>query len=1833
MDKLRVLQQLKIITGELHASSKQHSEEIKKLERRLSEQMIYNPDFSISGSNFFEPEVSIETSLTDKFTHIDDLFKEIETKNIAPALAFRRETSMRSNLLGNSVADWGSGLAANETYGPFIDKNGLEFYFDFFWRTHMIQFYITGVSYPVLLVPIRGIISAKKNYKIEAGSVWIASNFITGTSEQLGYYTGLKLKGGTIDLSLMPTIKDGNIIAGNKSFINLHLDLDQNIVNRPSSEAGFDATEAVINLPQTIDMEFSISITKLKAGDANCIVFGCDTGFKFEGAKPSWQPLLQQILIPYTVQTGNDDPENFTINKSSSKLNTLSSSAVITKMSGWLLPAAKIDVMHLGNAAGSGSLCINLKKGLLDSWKGLKGGTATLINPCIICEPGMVSVIDFGADNVYGKQKFTLWKNNGAHHHSEINITLGSFFPLVYISNSNGSEIVTFFCNFNAALDKPVASNGIPFKISSPVALAMISQKGKIFRTLLLDTNLWFNIKMDGSTYTNPEGYKKYSIALRNMFFNTTAPYSFFMSGFLKDNEQVSHGSVIIKFGLSMLLPTLPDPYVSNFNPGLRYRGKTNYSITNINYALAAFIKWPDQDSAHLNFEFSKYDHPYLPPPPDPKMMKHEGLIDASGYIQQKNFRATGKFFGGKILTQNNFSTEQNYLQQKNYLPANAPADDTKKVLSENISKVIESAFLFDYMDTIKQNALVNNSPDYSSAIQNAFDAARQVLDTFVSTNVGTKMFQSYVAADIPTPDNDILSSLKMNDLFTLLDVSSHADQMGVSFGEPLHVEQDERGDFNIRTQDTYLSSYANVAGLPFSISNMNVVSTGTRIRALTLPQISWEPLLNNPLEKKAPPGSEAVAGLLRSVIQFISDFTIASLPANPFAGFETVINIIVNGYLTVLQTPTDSITVLPGLMVYDNDGIPTKIASESPYLIPISPLPVLEHFLKEYNDKAHSKKLHASFTLPFGLVSKADFTGGEILDKQRLAPKISFNRPFFDNLHGGLQIKVLAPNSTTSKSKSLDGWTFQLNENIKWFLFGMPVTGSTLGETVRKIFNKEFQETGDQPKVPVEEIEISGYGASMFSNWLDADAAIAAVSQAKFDVLMGRTAHEVVQVRSILYPWGVHVVRTITLMRSPNGYVYRSDSGWKAESDGFYDFRYKVNNVTPNVDITDQPYTFHPGVVKGVSNVREIKDYPAAGIFTSSFKLNDAGLPPKIKAMTLAQWNQIFKSAKFTSINDTLKVEMQAVVFDADAHIENVKSGGVHDAVKKDYKVKSAKMIGYVQLAPSSVLVPSGVFAELLNFQTGSLGGPVDCIIDIANSNQRMRLTRVDVNPAKTSMGDNVFASAARGSLILPKDGSWSVVKHQTNTGDVKPVEAGQTVPLIKADNANPAIINNYRIANPSDVVVESASKINYGVLQSTGTQKLLFNSPQFTFNDTKLKSDNTYFADAYKLLNAKGVFPNIANALSLTANQKTVDILGEGVMKLLDAANKPFEIPLQNILPSAYEYEFINEPGIVRIYAQYKNESGGGNLSLGINSAATSLDKTWKAAVSNVCVCVDIGKDPSFKKVLYVDGDFNASAGKESKYGKPKLHFGGALQPMVDILQILATLTGNDFDSGMDVGMSNAPDSWEYKFNTSKEIPVIKFPTPEPPNTPMKIEAGLKVGFYFNEVLSLSSDLSTNVPACGAYIEFYAQLSVMCFSVSAASVYAVGQANVRITGDTKAGLILYMKFGFGVEIVVGYPVVGNAHVMFMAGVAMSLGTKSLDVAAFLLFKGSVEICGGLVTVCIQIEAQGIIHKEFGGDAPCYCTVQVMFSIDVCLLWVIDIDYHDQWSETRQIA
>jgi hypothetical protein len=139
------------------------------------------------------------------------------------------------------------------------------------------------------------------------------------------------------------------------------------------------------------------------------------------------------------------------------------------------------------------------------------------------------------------------------------------------------------------------------------------------------------------------------------------------------------------------------------------------------------------------------------------------------------------------------------------------------------------------------------------------------------------------------------------------------------------------------------------------------------------------------------------------------------------------------------------------------------------------------------------------------------------------------------------------------------------------------------------------------------------------------------------------------------------------------------------------------------------------------------------------------------------------------------------------------------------------------------------------------------------------------------------------------------------------------------------------------------------------------------------------------------------------------------------------------------------------------------------------------------------------------------------------------------------------------------------------------------------------------------------------------------MCVSLAAATVYAKGAVDLRIGANTQVGPTLDMKFGFGAEIVVGLPVVGNVSVLYMISVEMHIDTAVIRVTAGMLFRGHAELLGGLVGVTITIEAKGTIEKIANG--PTNCSAQVTFAIDISIFLIIDISFSKTWGEQRQVA
>lgn len=1016
---------------------------------------------------------------------------------------------------------------------------------------------------------------------------------------------------------------------------------------------------------------------------------------------------------------------------------------------------------------------------------------------------------------------------------------------------------------------------------------------------------------------------------------------------------------------------------------------------------------------------------------------------------------------------------------------------------------------------------------------------------------------------------------------FALLDVSSNADQMGVSFASYTTSDADSRGPVFYRVYG--VKDADDSSEFPLQIRDLDLSAHARFVRAFTVPQISWEPLYNLPGPQ--PP-----------------------IPGDPPLAFNH----------------------------YPNDGGPTRLLSNSVELVPIAPIPVVEFLVQDFAHHPDNGFTGGLFTLPFGLRAFAEFSRRNQFDSALGGAELGFNRPEYESgtLVGGLQLRADAPKHPT-ESPIFKGSTLQMANVLN--AGGSPTGAGTLGKSVGKIFNDEFffdGATGFKDRgVPLTRIDFSGYGASIFSHWQNPTAAIAATSQSFFDVFVGRTAHEVIQVRSLLYPWGIRVVRTITIFRTSSAHVFRFDTGWQAESDGVYDFRYTAYDPASKPFPQPNPYEFHPGIVRRITRVRNIIETTAVPNFTPTwFKSNgdpyidDNGIVRVVNGSTPAN-------------ERSPQVDLQPVYFDADVVIDGVKSGGVGG------RVPSKGMLGFVQIAPRGEPISPALFADLLESQFGSLGGPVDCVVELAGSGQLMRLARVDVSAADDLAGEKVFVSAGRGTVVLPKDGSWSVVVHNQGTGEVTSLAVGASVPAIrrgrlndvtKSTDATPADL--LRIAAPVDLVkAADASTRNFGFLQSTGTQKALFRLPGFKPGAKELFGAPPDFADAYRILNSVGIFPKVQDALPLALGAFKTKIIEEGY-RLVDDAN-PAKVFEQVLLEGPV---YLVKEDFLKIYVEYdkKDKNGvktsAGNLRYGFDSAAATIGKRWLSKVDDIQMVVDLGP---LTRLMMIRGRFDAEKGADPAFIDPQLEFSDALQPVIDILQILLKLQGGDykaaFAKGLEIAMSNSADSWKYSFHARKEIPIVRFP-PGPaydaPQTPFKLEAHLAVGVYFNEALTPTSDVKQLVPSIGAFLEFGGRVSVMCLSVAAATVYATGSVDLRTAADVKTGPSLAMKFGFGAEVVAGLPVVGSVSLLFMVGVEISLDKTQLTITAFLLFRGRAEILGGIVTVTITIEARGSV-KRLSGSGRTDMIAQVTFGLDISIFLVINISFSESWQETRQIA
>jgi hypothetical protein len=880
-----------------------------------------------------------------------------------------------------------------------------------------------------------------------------------------------------------------------------------------------------------------------------------------------------------------------------------------------------------------------------------------------------------------------------------------------------------------------------------------------------------------------------------------------------------------------------------------------------------------------------------------------------------------------------------------------------------------------------------------------------------------------------------------------------------------------------------------------------------------------------------------------------------------------------------VLQAPAASTAVftVPGISwepVVDTTNAPAWLSASSPddgtptlFLVavanPAAIVPVAT--LQQYQAAAGSKRTGAMFTLPFGITAELNDTrtNPALAGPTYKIPSIAFPD---QGLAGARVLSITGAPSAQPLESTLPG-TAEVGYGSSSPSYGQQVLDGVpqVGPSVASFWDQDFGPTNLKAKIPVARIDLSGYGTSMFSDWHDPSLADVGIVRALFNVLLGRTGHEIITAQTWILPWCIRLQRTVTFDRSDGGEVIRHDTGWHAVAAGQFEFLQPPQTTKPRI---------LPGPVTSLNNVRNIQ------FSNSTVTATVPGTPNKT----------------FTFFPCT---------FDADVAFTstlNMAAGGKNPVDK----VVCTSIRGYADATASidkaTTLNADAVIA--LMQKVGRATGATGCVARAHGSGTgQFAMAVTSIGAAVATGSTPMLQTALFGTPQLPKDGQWSIAKRPAGATAPVPVDHDAPVPLTQGTSAGSSVPSSpgsfaatcFRLLDPEDAQSVDSPQTFYSVMQGTGTSKSLFEHPLINDAGTGLGFGNVPgVADAGALLGVAGIFPDIGNVLQIPANQGGLPLNGDGFVKtykLGKAGGQP-QPPDRHLLDIA----------IVHMVMSYSDGQGNpftGELVLDATPGAPN----WSLTLSNLSFETSVeglGSDP----LLTISGGFQAGASTKPGFTNLQVDYGSALSAVKSLLSGLGDLAkslGGDAD--LDVGFTGNTLSVQQGFT----LPTIPLGFGEIQ------DLGLNLGFS----ATIPKSLAFSVGIGSQQDPF--QWVVSPLAGTGAIVLGVqdGGPNVYIEASLGLGLSLSVAVASGsASIEVGLALdVGTNEVSISASLT---GKAELDVL------GGLASASFTLSATINVTIEQSPHQA---DLSAQCSVGIHISI--CWVIDISFDGSWGFSET----
>jgi hypothetical protein len=891
-------------------------------------------------------------------------------------------------------------------------------------------------------------------------------------------------------------------------------------------------------------------------------------------------------------------------------------------------------------------------------------------------------------------------------------------------------------------------------------------------------------------------------------------------------------------------------------------------------------------------------------------------------------------------------------------------------------------------------------------------------------------------------------------------------------------------------------------------------------------------------------------------------------------------------------------------------DGPFSQVRSTSATLIPISPLQSLQAVLD-----AGTGGFTARFTLPFGMIGALAEKGvsGTVL------PELTLVQPAFPATStpsgaiytGAWQLSFAAPD-TSQPDPVLAGQTYlrTQTDNPPWP--GLSYGEMVLGTDAAGIFSSEFDLPSGKPAasgVPLRRYDLTGYGASTFSEWTETHQVTTGVTKVFFHVLVGRTSHEVIQVQSLIYPWAIKVIRTITIDRQASGVVQRYDSGWQAASDGLFQFPASTGITADQV---------HAGLISGVINVKNIQEL--------GFPLAAQGTEDNTGVGTV------------TPTPTTGAVDVQPVTFDADVAIQTqhqVLQGGANMPDLKGTMrtcIPSTGITGFIPLRYDYHLSMS----DMVNFSAlaGGAGGPISATLNLGKADSLLRATEFDATPIQDSAASEMgIACAVRGLPRLSSDGSWSMASRTQAQAAPVALPATQAVPVVQPNVSGGSTPGQeIHFADPADIFRLDPTSSNppetaYGFLQSTGTQSNLLSRPILTVGSKNLTfGDALNVAHAGALLGAISSFPSISNCLQFLAgdpnltpitNQLTGPSLQTNQNLYLKSSVQSTPIPL--ISTSIAD---------VNLYFYQKGDNPTGKLDPAnvVIALGQTTGASWSLDVNHLAIGLVIPALHS-QPVIWFQGGFHADADSTPGFPDLQVAFDSPLDTLATLFTVLKDIAsvispGGGTSAGAGTGSSDSGTGLDVHFSGGKLSVADNFSLPSIP-------------LGFGTIDNVSLDIGTTLDILALNIDFLVGIGRPDAPCQWIADPLSGTICVQ-AGILNNGMDVLIQGGIGLGLAIDLGIAsGSASIIIAVQLQINGVPGGAVITILLLLTGQaqVDVLGGLASASISLTAGlgfSVQILPAPADINLIGTASVGIHISIC--WVVNISWSGSWTFQKEL-